>query len=77
MSRRFSCFWLFLGTLLFAVAEQAQACTFCFGDLNSDSARSVKMAILFLLGVVVFVLGMIASVILRCIVRARKIQNQN
>lgn len=53
------------------------ACAVCFGDPHSSSSKALKAAVLFLLGVVVFVLGGIASVILAWTLRGRKIERES
>lgn len=61
-------FYLILGV------SRAQACTVCFADADAATSRGVKLAVLFLLGVVLFVLGAIAAVAFTWIRRARRIQ---
>ena len=52
--------------------EPAEACTVCFGDPHSEMVRGAMLAVLFLLGVVTFVLACIAWVAAVWIRRARK-----
>lgn len=66
--------WLYLW---FLVARSAEACSVCFGDPDSAMTHGVKLAVLFLLGVVLFVLGGIAAVTVTWIRRAQKIQSEN
>ncbi len=47
------------------------ACSVCFGDPNSSMTKGAMMGVLFLLGVVLFVLGAIASVAVVWTRRAR------
>lgn len=50
------------------------ACSVCFGDPNSSMTKGAMMGVFFLLGVVVFVLGVIASVAVVWARRAKKLQ---
>lgn len=51
------------------------ACAVCFGDPHSSMTRGAMMGVLFLLGVVIFVLSAIASVAVVWMQRARKLQS--
>jgi hypothetical protein len=51
---------LLLGTAL-SHAPSAHACAACFGASDSELAKGMNMGIFVLLGVIVFVLGAIAS----------------
>ena len=68
-------------TLFFLVpifySRPVWACAVCFGDPNSSSSKALKIAVLFLLGVVVSLLGVIASVSLVWALRAQKIGRKN
>lgn len=79
MKQRFFHRWFFylffFGNLL--TCHIAEACTFCFGNPNSHSTKGVKIAVLFLLGVVIFVLGAVACVIMTWVGRARRLSAQD
>jgi len=45
---------------LLSHTSSAFACSVCFGDPNSLSSKAVLAAVLFMAGVIVFVLGVIA-----------------
>ena len=62
-------------SLLFSKTPTALACTVCFGDPNSKTSTAVTVGVLFLLGLIVFVLGWIAYTIVVWSRRARKLQN--
>ncbi len=49
------------------------ACSVCFGDPNSSMTKGAMMGVFFLLGVVLFVLGAIASVAVIWARRGRKL----
>ncbi len=51
------------------------ACSVCFGDPHSLLSRGAFWGVLFLLGVVGFVLSSVASVIVIWAGRAKKLQN--
>lgn len=69
-------FYLFFFSDLLT-SHVAEACTFCFGDPNSHSTKGVKIAVLFLLGIVIFVLGAVACVIMTWVSRARRLSAQD
>ncbi len=56
--------------------QLAHACSVCFGDPNSDLAKGAVRGVLFMIGVVSFVLIGIASIAGVWIVRARRIQQE-
>lgn len=56
-----------------AFSAAVEACTVCYGDPNSLQVKGAEAGVLFLLGVVVFVLLAIAGMILFFAVRARRI----
>ncbi|HRX84443.1 MAG TPA: hypothetical protein P5572_05425 [Phycisphaerae bacterium] len=61
--------------LLVLVAPQAaRACAVCFGDPNSDMAKSAVRGVAFMIGVTVFMLLSIASIAGVWIVRANRLQ---
>ncbi len=49
------------------------ACSVCFGDPNSQMTKGAMLGVFFLLGLVIFVLGAIASVAVTWSRRARKL----
>ena len=51
------------------IRELVFACSICFGDPASSSSKAVTLAVLFLMGVVLMVLGGIAGVILSWVFR--------
>jgi len=62
MSRAFSSILVaVVGVALLSCAQSAQACAACFGASDSELAKGMNMGIFALLGVIVFVLGAIAS----------------
>ena len=50
------------------------ACAVCFGDPNSSMTRAAQAGVLFLLGVVFFVLAGVAATILVWMRRARRLE---
>lgn len=63
--------------ITFLIPDTVSACTVCFGDPNSPMTHGAKAAIIFLLGVVAFVLGSIVAVAIFWIRRARLVQIQS
>ena len=61
--------------LILSKMPSALACAVCFGDPNSKTSKAVTVGVLFLLGLIVFVLGWIAYTIVVWSRRARKLQD--
>lgn len=59
------------------IAERADACSVCFTNPDSELTAGAKMGVLFLLGVVCFVLSAIACVAISWSRRARRLQVPN
>ena len=53
------------------------ACSVCFGDPQSLQSRGLFFGVCFLLGIVAFVLGAVASTAVSWARRAKKIEQQN
>ena len=69
MARRFA-----LSLLAFSPCPLVLACPYCFTDLTSPQPRSAEAGVLVLIGFVVFVLGMIASLAFTWARRARALE---
>jgi hypothetical protein len=54
-------FWSVLAVSIFLVAEQANACSFCYGAKDGKSTEHMAVAIWFLFGAVMSVLGGIGA----------------
>ena len=52
------------------------ACSVCFGDPKSLQSRGLFFGVCFLLGVVIFVLGGVASTAITWARRAKKLEDQ-
>jgi len=66
---------LFVFILPFFATNISWACSVCYGDPNSALTKGVKMAVLFLLGVVLSVLTGIASIAWVWVRRSEKLRN--
>lgn len=67
---------LFAFAALGVFARTAQACSVCFGDPNSNMARSALLGVLFLGVVILSVLVTIASMAVCWSKRARRLESQ-
>jgi len=61
--------WLFL-------SETTEACSVCFGNPNSNQSKSVVLGVLFLMGVILFVLTYIVVISLIWARRAKKLAQE-
>lgn len=69
-----ACFVFLAGLGFVLAANSGFACAVCFGDPDSEMVHGAKAGVLFLAGLVYFVLMLFASVVVFWMVRARKLQ---
>jgi len=69
--------WLpVIALYLYLTAQPARACSVCYGDPDSDLARGAVQGVIFMIGVVAFVLVSIATVAGVWIARARRLSRE-